>query len=111
MHSEGTGLVQNNSIVLAISASNSREFRCISASKSANVGQLVAPNGNVITNNSLIVTVGGPANLGLVSLQLQNSETFATNNQGVYSCIIPDENGVQQYLHFGIYFGRFNSTY
>ncbi len=102
---EGTGMVQNNSIIQPVMAN---QLQCISASKSANVGQFVAPNGNDITNNSSIVTVGNSRSPGFISLEL-NSTSFTRNNQGVYSCIIPDENGIQQFLHVGIYYGSFNS--
>ena len=103
-------MIQNNSIIQEVSSSSIGQLECISASKSAHVGRLLAPNGNDITNASSIVTVGGTSNPGFLSLGLQ-STTYLTSNQGVYTCIIPDENGVQQYLHIGIYVGRFNGTY
>ena len=28
---------------------------------------------------------------------------FSSEDEGVYSCIIPDENGEEQTLHFGLY--------
>ena len=68
------------------------------------MGQLVAPNGMDITNDSSIVTVGNISDPGFISLQLQN-----ISNEGVYSCVIPDQDGIEQYLHIGIYYGRFNS--
>lgn len=102
-------MIQDNSIIQAASTDSIGQLQCISASRTANEGRLIAPNGNDITNNTSVVTVGNMTDPGFVSLELQNSAAFATNNQGVYSCILPDENGVEQYLHAGIYFGRFNS--
>lgn len=67
------------------------------------MGQIVAPNGSYITSSSC-VTIGGVEDPGYISLRLQSS-----GDQGVYSCAIPDENGVQQFLHVGIYYGAFNS--
>ena len=34
---------------------------------------------------------------------------FSREAEGVYSCIIPDENGVEQILHFGLYDYNFTS--
>ena len=105
LYLDGTGVIQNNSIVQTTSSNSIGQLQCLSASKSANVGQLLAPDGSDITNDSSIVTIGSITDPGFVSLELQS---FLPNNQGVYTCIIPDENGIQQYLHTGIYSGRFN---
>lgn len=110
LYLEGTGLISNNSIVEVLSSGSNRQLQCISASRSANVGRLILPNGGDITSHSS-VTVGDSTDPGFVSLGLQNSATLTSSNQGVYRCIIPDENGVQQYLHFGLYHGRFNSMF
>ena len=86
-------------------ASIARELNCISASRSADIGQFIAPNGNDITNDSS-VTIGDGSDPGHVSIQLQSG-----GEEGVYSCVIPDENDVEQYLHVGIYYGAFNSKW
>lgn len=83
-----------------------RELECISASESAHIGQFIAPNGNDITNDS-IVAVGDSSDPGFVSLQLA---TFTRDNPGVYTCIIPDEKGIWHHLHVGIYNSRFNGS-
>lgn len=106
LYLEGTGLVKNNSIIQATTGTI-RELECISASESADVGQFIAPNGNDITNDSSTVTVGNLSDPGFVSLQLAS---FTRSNPGVYTCIIPVENGVLQYLHVGIYYSRFNGS-
>lgn len=106
LYLEGTGLIQNNSITTTTMTGRIEQLQCISASRSANVGQWISPNGNDITNNSLITSVGNITDPGFISLELQS---ITINNQGVYTCVIPDENGVQQYLYIGIYYGRFSS--
>ncbi len=83
-------------------------LQCISASLSANIGQFTAPNGNDITGDSSLVTAGDATDPGYLSLNLQNS---GSNSQGVHRCIIPDENGIQNYLFVGIYFGSFNGKF
>ena len=99
-------MIQNNSIIQAAMIGSTQQLQCVSALASTNVGQFIAPNGSDISNDSSVVTSGDASDPGFVSLQLSS---FINNNQGVYTCIIPDEYGVQQYLHVGIYYGRFNS--
>ena len=82
------------------------QLQCISASLSAGVGQFIDPNGNDITSDSSLVSVGDVTDPGYASLSLQNT---GSNMQGVHQCVIPDEDGVQKYLHVGIYYGTFNS--
>ena len=97
-------MVRNNSIVQIATSDSVTELECISASGLADVGQFVSPNGNDLTNDSAMVTVGGVTDPGFASLQLAS---YTRSNPGVYTCVIPDENGVLQHLHVGIY-GRFN---
>ena len=97
-------MVHNNSIVQIATSDSVTELKCISASGFADVGQFVSPNGNDLTNDSVMVTAGGVTDPGFVSLQLAS---YTRSNPGVYTCVIPDENGVLQHLHVGIY-GRFN---
>lgn len=105
---EGIGQVQNNSIVQLSRTGNIGQLQCISASTSADVGQIIAPNGTDITNDSSTVTIGDIADPGYISLEL---EDIVPTNQGIYRCIIPDEDGVQQTLHIGLSYGPFNGTF
>ncbi|CAI8006265.1 hypothetical protein GBAR_LOCUS4623, partial [Geodia barretti] len=43
------------------------------------------------------------------TLVLRDGAQFNSGAEGVYSCIIPDENGVEQVLHFGLYDYGFTS--
>ncbi|CAI8015431.1 hypothetical protein GBAR_LOCUS9556, partial [Geodia barretti] len=45
------------------------------------------------------------------SLSLRYGVQFSREAEGVYSCIIPDENGVEQILHFGLYDYNFTSVF
>ena len=105
LYLEGSGVVQNNSIIRLAVTNTVRELECISAAESAGVGQFIAPNGNDITGNSSIVSVGDSTDPGFVSLQLAS---FIRDNPGVYTCIIPDGTGIWQHLHVGIYHSTFN---
>lgn len=104
---EGNGNVLNNSIIQT-AAGHIRSLHCLSATQMANVGQLIAPNGNDITNDSSIVTIGDIMDPGVVSLHLS---TFTRSNPGVYTCIIPDEHGTNQFLHVGIYHRKLDGDY
>ena len=46
---------------------------------------------------------GGGNYPSYVGLQLRAGWSLSTSNEGVYTCLIPDENGIQQTLHIGIY--------
>ena len=37
------------------------------------------------------------------TLQLTHGSSLSSSDQGVYSCIVPDENGEEQTLHIGVY--------
>ena len=107
LYLEGFGLVQNNSIVQLSRSGTIGQLQCISASMSAGVGQFIAPNGTDITNDSSIVTIGNDTDPGYISLELQD---IVAANQGVFKCVIPDEDGLEQHLHIGISYGPFNGT-
>ena len=76
-----------------------------------NVGSWIAPSGQDITTSStdpFDVIVGGDSNPGYLSV-LQASGHFLTASfQGIYSCILPDENGVERQLNVGVYPNGFN---
>ena len=76
-----------------------------------NVGSWIAPSGQDITTSStdpFDVIVGGDSNPGYLSI-LQASGHFLTASfQGIYSCILPDENGVERQLNVGVYPNGFN---
>ena len=75
------------------------------------VGNLIAPNGQDITTSGIDpfdVMVGGDSNPGYLSI-LQASGHFLTATfQGMYTCILPDENEVENQLNVGIYPHGFN---
>ena len=98
----GIGHIKNNSILQLPLSGSSTHLQCISASLSAGVGKFIAPNGDII--NGTAVTIGGASDPGNIALNLQS---MLIGTQGVYKCIIPDENGMEQILHVGIYYGSF----
>ncbi len=112
LYSTETGQLQNNSIVVASSTNRIQPIWCASGTLVPNVGQLIAPSGqNVTTLNTdnLEVATGGPENPGFLSVKVLAGTSLSTLDIGVYSCMIPDESGEQQVLHFGLYLNGFNS--
>lgn len=105
LYFEGIGQVQNNSIVQLSRTGSIGKLQCISASMSDGVGKFIAPNGTDITNDSSIITIGNITDPGYISLELQD---IVATNQGIYRCVIPDEDGDQQTLHVGVSYGPFN---
>ena len=79
---------------------------CSSGSQTSGIGQWFAPNGAEITQNSgnsFNVVRGGGNFPSYVGLQLKTGQSFSTSDEGVYTCIIPDETGILQTLHVGLY--------
>ena len=88
------------------------KLQCISSSTMAGVGQWIAPDRNNITedNTDLFnITVGGLDDPGFTSIELKDGASLAVEDEGVYTCIIPNENGDMQYLFVGLYRRQFNS--
>ena len=97
--------ISNNSALIADSAGQIGTIYCHSASKQPHIGRWISPAGNDITFTSEDVF-----DVGLQSGSFHSYTTLTTNgfslsvaDQGVYSCQIPDENGIQNTLHIGIY--------
>ena len=96
----------NNSVVLADSSNNIGTIYCVSGSRISGTGQWFAPNGVEITESSssslTIVRSNGnvPAYAGL---QLKPGRSVTTNEEGIYTCVIPDERGLQRMLFVALY--------
>ena len=111
--SAGAGLwgtsqpISNNSALIADSAGQIGTIYCHSASKQPHIGRWTSPAGNDITFTSTdAFDVGlhsGSFIYSYTTLTLSNGFSLSSVNQGVYSCQIPDENGIQNILQIGIY--------
>ena len=70
------------------------------------IGQWFSPSGSEITQSSsgTFTVVRGGGNIpSYIGLRLRAGRSFSTSEEGIYTCLIPDENGVQQTLHVGMY--------
>ena len=104
----------NNSAVLADSSNQIGTIYCTSGSRDSTNGQWFAPDGTQISAgiaSSLTVVYGGGNFPGYIGLQLNSGSSLTASEEGVYTCIILDEDGIQQTLYVGIYRYGFSSKF
>ena len=84
----------------------------MSGSRSAAVGQWIAPDGTDLTtvqNDSFEVVFGDSNNPGQLMVEAPLSSPPVTAiHEGVYTCAIPDETGEINYVFIGIYLEGFS---
>ena len=106
-----TGVLPNNGIVIAQS-SGTIWFQCRSGSLYTGVGQLVDLDGNTFNtgeNNGVfsVASIGNPVQPS--SIRIQTVTSLTADDEGVYSCRIPDETGSDVDVNIGVYRNGFNS--
>ena len=80
------------------------EFRCLSGSSSSGVGQLISSAGEDITylhSDHFLVRKGQRYDPGLV--HVRRVAPLTRDEQGVYTCRIPDEEGVTLDVNVALY--------
>ena len=78
------------------------------------MGRWIAPHGQDITHNTtdiFDVSVGGQNNPGNINISLEAGQSLGSSHQGVYTCIIPDEGGVERIFYVGIYPANFSCKF
>ena len=72
------------------------------------VGELIGPNGmSVTTNEFFVIGRAQPGEISLVN-SVANQTTLTSNEQGVYTCSIPDSANIVRNINIGIYLPGFN---
>ena len=114
-----TGVLPNNGIVIAqdVTSKDRIRFQCRSESTMTGVGQLVDLDGNSFTieqtSGGFIVQKTGSGSGHPGSVQFRNRVStepdLTADDEGVYSCRIPDENGNDVDVNIGVYRNGFNS--
>ena len=93
----------NDGLIVA-SAKRISEFRCLSGTSLHNVGQLIGTTGvDIVTNTSdpFHITRGNVFSPGVIHVR---SHGFLTpENEGVYTCKMPDESGAEKSVNVGLY--------
>lgn len=100
----GQKALPNNSLIVADMGDRISEFRCLSGSSSADVGQLLSPDGKDLTHldtDHFLVRRGGRYDPGLI--HVRRVVPLANEEQGIYTCRIPDERGVAVDVNVGLY--------
>ena len=98
--------ISNNSALIADSAGQIGTIYCHSASEQSHIGRWISPAGNDITftsTDAFDVGLHSGSFHSYTTLALSNGFSLLGADQGVYSCQIPDQNGIQNTLHIGIY--------
>ena len=109
MHHGGGRVIPNNSLITTTNPSGRiPRFRCLSGSSTSNVGKLIDPNGKDITNSRSDPFVVSNYEGG--SLVVSNVRPLVAADVGIYTCRIPDENGVSVDVNFGLYLSSTSSN-
>ena len=115
-----TGPLPNNSIVIArdVTSGDRISFQCRSGSPDRDVGQFVNLDGstfNIAMNSGVFIvqkTGSGSGHPGSVLFRNRAGyETLTAEDEGVYTCRIPDETGSDVDVNIGVYRNGFNSTF
>ena len=102
--SGGQKALPNNGLIVAGVDDRISEFRCLSGSSSQDVGQLINPDGDDITfldSDHFLVRKGGSYDPGLV--HVRRAVPLRREEEGVYTCRIPDEKGETVDVNVGLY--------
>ena len=100
------GIIPNNDIIVTNNFGQLPRFQCISGSLTAGVGQWISPSGQDATFQSgdpFDVIVGDESDPGYLDVSLHSGQFITYEDQGVYTCQIPDDMGTLVSLHVGIY--------
>lgn len=101
----GLGNIPNNSILETDSGGRISPLLCLSGSNMSTVGEWLSPEGRnlaAVPNDPFDIMFGGNPGQLLIETPTSNPPIM-TSHEGVYTCVIPDENGDSQDLHIGIY--------
>ena len=105
----------NTSALQASSEGDIGTIYCHSSSSNTNVGHWISPQGIDITNNLLdpfaIRFYSGSDILSYNTFKLfdYSMQPMTSEYDGLYSCIVPDDQGIMQTLHIGIYSYQYSS--
>ena len=107
-----TGVLPNNGIVISRTGGTRIQFQCRSGSLDTGVGQLVDLDGNTFNTGQnsgvfSVASIGNPVQPG--SIRIQTVTSLTADDEGVYSCHIPDETGTDVDVNIGLYRNGFNS--
>ena len=91
----------NNGMIVAGSSGRIGDFRCVSGSRQSNVGHLFDMNDVDITTSSSDPFFTFRHSPGMV--HVRSLRSLHSNEQGIYTCRIPDETGTTVNVNVGLY--------
>ena len=103
---ESPGIIPNNDLIVTNNFGQLPSLQCISGSQLASVGQWITPSGQDATyqtSDPFDVIVGDESDPGFLEISLHSGRFITYQDQGVYTCRIPDETGAMVLLHVGLY--------
>jgi hypothetical protein len=107
---DSPGIIPTDDIIVTNNFGQLPRIQCISGSLSAGVGQWIAPSGRDATyqtSDPFDITVGDESDPGFLEISLHSGQFITYEDQGVYTCRIPDDKGALVSLHVGIYLPAF----
>ena len=91
------GSLPNNDFVRLDPSSPTLCLVCRSDSTMENVGMLIGPNENIVDDFDITRPQAGQLSVS------STSTSIPANEEGVYTCRIPDSTGTMRDVNFGIY--------
>lgn len=105
-------MLPNNSFITTDSSGMIDDLHCSSDSTIADTGHWIAPNGVDLTNSTTDVfdiIRGDEEDPGSLIVRLHHGHIVTRSFEGVYTCVIPMDDGIEAYHLIGIYQTGFNS--
>ena len=99
-------IVANNSLLSSGNLSSDYGLACYSAEQSTNeIGEWLFPDGSRVERDTgdQQQLLYAHNQIGRVTLQIRDNRPFPSNLEGIYTCLIPDENSVLRTLYTGLY--------
>ena len=105
------GSLPNNGLVIATTTGDGEgrflRIFCRSDSMMANVGDIIGLEDTVISNGRFVIDRPQPGEITMIKSATEGP--LPSNEQGVYTCRIPDSTDTMRNINIGIYVAGFNS--
>ena len=102
-------MVPNNSIITVPLNGRIQPLKCLTGSNNTMLGRVYQPNGLDITSLPNDIFEVDNSMPGVIKVELKFGYSILSNHQGVYTCVIPDENETLQYIYFALYRNSYDS--
>ena len=105
------GSLPNNGLVIATSTGDNEgiflRIFCRSDSMMDNVGDIIGLEDTVIFNDRFVIDRLQPGEITMINSATEGA--LPSNEQGIYTCRIPDSTDTMRNINIGIYIAGFNS--